>query len=75
MLFGVSPILGTMTGVLMTLLLITVVVIVTLTLRSEHRIQTSSISLKKPTVIGSSETYDADDRNPDIIPTNKGIYE
>ncbi|TGZ37391.1 hypothetical protein DBV15_08079 [Temnothorax longispinosus] len=68
-----TPLLGSLIGVVAALLLITVAILAALKMRSERRAQRpGDLPLKKATAPSSEDLYDADDRNPDVVPTNKG---
>ena len=71
--FEITPLLGVLIGVVTALLLVTVTILAALKVRSERRAQRpGDLPLKKATVPSSEDLYDADDRNPDVVPTNKG---
>jgi len=71
--FEFTPLLGSLIGVVAALLLITVAILAALKMRSERRAQRpGDLPLKKATAPSSEDLYDADDRNPDVVPTNKG---
>lgn len=73
--FEFTPLLGSLIGVVAALLLITVAILAALKMRSERRAQRpGDLPLKKATAPSSEDLYDADDRNPDVVPTNKGRY-
>jgi len=60
-------------GVIVALLLVTVMILAALKVRNERRAQRpGDLPLKKATAPSSEDLYDADDRNPDVVPTNKG---
>ncbi|XP_071554654.1 synaptogenesis protein syg-1 isoform X1 [Temnothorax nylanderi] len=70
--FEFTPLLGSLIGVVAALLLITVAILAALKMRSERRAQRpGDLPLKKATAPSSEDLYDADDRNPDVVPTNK----
>ncbi|XP_011639575.1 nephrin, partial [Pogonomyrmex barbatus] len=70
--FEFTPLLGTLIGVVTALLLVTVTILAALKVRSERRAQRpGDLPLKKATAPSSEDLYDADDRNPDVVPTNK----
>ncbi|XP_032679433.1 synaptogenesis protein syg-2-like isoform X2 [Odontomachus brunneus] len=71
--FEFTPLLGgLLIGVVTALLLVTVTILAALKMRSERRAQRpGDLPLKKATAPSSEELYDADDRNPDVVPTNK----
>ncbi|XP_014218330.1 nephrin [Copidosoma floridanum] len=70
--FEMTPILGILVGVISVLLLCTVMVLLALKVRSDRRAQRpGDLPLKKATAPSSEDLYDADDRNPDVVPTNK----
>jgi len=72
--FEFTPLLGSLIGVVAALLLVTVTILAALKVRSERRAQRpGDLPLKKATAPSSEELYDADDRNPDVVPTNKGM--
>lgn len=71
--FEITPLLGVLIGVVAALLLITVVILGALKVRSDRRAhRPGDLPLKKATAPSSEDLYDADDRNPDVVPTNKG---
>jgi len=73
--FEFTPLLGSLIGVVAALLLITVAILAALKMRSERRAQRpGDLPLKKATAPSSEDLYDADDRNPDVVPTNKGMF-
>ncbi|XP_051153256.1 synaptogenesis protein syg-2 isoform X2 [Leptopilina boulardi] len=70
--FEITPLLGILIGVVTALLLVTVTILAALKVRSERRAQRpGDLPLKKATVPSSEDLYDADDRNPDVVPINK----
>ncbi|KAG7202911.1 hypothetical protein KM043_010052 [Ampulex compressa] len=70
--FEITPLLGGLIGVVTALLLVTVTILAALKVRSERRAQRpGDLPLKKATAPSSEDLYDADDRNPDVVPTNK----
>ncbi|XP_011151736.1 synaptogenesis protein syg-2 isoform X2 [Harpegnathos saltator] len=70
--FEFTPLLGGLIGVVTALLLVTVTILAALKMRSERRAQRpGDLPLKKATAPSSEDLYDADDRNPDVVPTNK----
>ncbi|XP_067208142.1 synaptogenesis protein syg-1 isoform X3 [Linepithema humile] len=70
--FEFTPLLGGLIGVVAALLLVTVTILAALKVRSERRAQRpGDLPLKKATAPSSEDLYDADDRNPDVVPTNK----
>lgn len=72
--FEFTPLLGGLIGVVAALLLVTVTILAALKVRSERRAQRpGDLPLKKATAPSSEDLYDADDRNPDVVPTNKGM--
>lgn len=76
--FEVTPLLGVLIGVAAALLLCTVSVLLALKVRSDRRggggaPRPGDLPLKKSAAPSSEDLYDADDRNPDVVPcTNKG---
>lgn len=71
--FEITPLLGVLIGVCTALLLVTVSILTAIKVRSDRRTQRlGDLPLKKATAPSSEDLYDADDRNPDVIPTNKG---
>lgn len=71
--FEITPLLGILIGVVTALLLCTVTILLALKVRSDRRAQRpGDLPLKKATAPSSEDLYDADDRNPDVVPTNKG---
>lgn len=71
--FEFTPLLGCLIGVIVALLLVTVMILAALKVRNERRAQRpGDLPLKKATAPSSEDLYDADDRNPDVVPTNKG---
>lgn len=72
--FEFTPLLGGLIGVVTALLLVTATILAALKVRSERRAQRpGDLPLKKATAPSSEDLYDADDRNPDVVPTNKGM--
>ncbi|XP_011350473.1 nephrin isoform X1 [Ooceraea biroi] len=70
--FEFTPLLGCLIGVIVALLLLTVMILAALKVRNERRAQRpGDLPLKKATAPSSEDLYDADDRNPDVVPTNK----
>ncbi|KAK0182606.1 hypothetical protein PV327_000726 [Microctonus hyperodae] len=70
--FEITPLLGVLIGVVAVLLLITIVILGALKVRSDRRAhRPGDLPLKKATAPSSEDLYDADDRNPDVVPTNK----
>ncbi|XP_031784587.1 synaptogenesis protein syg-2 isoform X2 [Nasonia vitripennis] len=70
--FEITPLLGILIGVVTALLLCTVTILLALKVRSDRRAQRpGDLPLKKATAPSSEDLYDADDRNPDVVPTNK----
>ncbi|XP_020288748.1 synaptogenesis protein syg-1-like isoform X2 [Pseudomyrmex gracilis] len=70
--FEFTPLLGGLIGVVAALLLVTVTILAALKVRSDRRAQRpGDLPLKKATAPSSEDLYDADDRNPDVVPTNK----
>ena len=72
--FEITPLLGGLIGVVTALLFVTVATLVAMKIRNERRAQRpSDLPLKKSAVPSSEDLYDTDDRNPDVVPINKGI--
>ncbi|XP_034941315.1 nephrin-like isoform X2 [Chelonus insularis] len=70
--FEITPLLGVLIGLVAALLLITVVILGALKVRSDRRThRPGDLPLKKTTAPSSEDLYDTDDRNPDVVPTNK----
>ncbi|XP_043272103.1 synaptogenesis protein syg-2-like isoform X2 [Venturia canescens] len=70
--FEITPLLGILIGVVAALLLVTIIILGALKVRSERRAQRpGDLPVKKATAPSSEDLYDADDRNPDVVPTNK----
>ncbi|KAF7991967.1 hypothetical protein HCN44_010768 [Aphidius gifuensis] len=70
--FEITPLLGVLIGVVAALFLITIIILGALKIRSDRRThRPGDLPLKKSTAPSSEELYDADDRNPDVVPTNK----
>ncbi|XP_070156346.1 nephrin isoform X4 [Polyergus mexicanus] len=70
--FEFTPLLGGLIGVVAALLFVTATILAALKVRSERRAQRpGDLPLKKATAPSSEDLYDADDRNPDVVPTNK----
>ncbi|KAI4487693.1 hypothetical protein M0802_011920, partial [Mischocyttarus mexicanus] len=70
--FEITPLLLGLIGVFTALVLVTGIILAALKLRSDRRAQRpSDLPLKKSTAPSSEDLYDADDRNPDVVPTNK----
>ncbi|XP_063991907.1 synaptogenesis protein syg-2-like isoform X3 [Diachasmimorpha longicaudata] len=70
--FEITPLLGVLIGIVAALLLITVIILGALKIRSDRRAhRPGDLPLKKATAPSSEDLYDADDRNPDVVPTNK----
>ena len=73
--FEISPLLGGLIGVVTALLFITIAIPIAMKIRNERRTQRpSDLPLKKSTAPSSEDLYDTEDRNPDVVPINKGIY-
>ncbi|XP_023288397.1 nephrin [Orussus abietinus] len=71
--FEITPLLCALIGVVTALLLVTVTILAALKVRSERRSQRpGDLPPKKTTTLSAEDLYDADDRNPDVVPTNKG---
>ncbi|XP_076394781.1 nephrin isoform X1 [Megachile rotundata] len=71
--FEITPLLGGLIGVVTALLLVTITILAAMKLRSERRTQRpNDLPLKKGTAPSSEDLYDTDDRNPDVVPVNKG---
>lgn len=71
--FEITPVLGILVGVIGAFMLCALMVLLALKVRSDRRIQRpGDLPLKKSTAPSSEDLYDADDRNPDVVPTNKG---
>ncbi|XP_031843590.1 neural cell adhesion molecule 2 isoform X1 [Nomia melanderi] len=71
--FEITPLLGGLIGVVTALLLITVTILAAMKIRSDRRTQRpNDLPLKKGTAPSSEDLYDTDDRNPDVVPVNKG---
>ncbi|XP_017756216.1 PREDICTED: uncharacterized protein LOC108547976 [Eufriesea mexicana] len=71
--FEITPLLGGLIGVVTALLFVTIAILVAMKIRNERRAQrTSDQPLKKSTAPSSEDLYDTDDRNPDVVPINKG---
>ena len=72
--FEITPLLGGLIGVVTALLFVTIATLVAMKIRNERRAQRpSDLPLKKSAVPSSEDLYDTDDRNPDVVPINKGI--
>ncbi|XP_046838237.1 synaptogenesis protein syg-2-like isoform X3 [Vespa crabro] len=70
--FEITPLLAGLIGVVSAMLLVTGTILAALKVRSERRAQRpGDLPLKKATAPSSEDLYDADDRNPDVVPTNK----
>ncbi|XP_076183967.1 nephrin isoform X3 [Ptiloglossa arizonensis] len=71
--FEITPLLAGLIGVVTALLFLTVTILIAMKIRSERRTQRpSDLPLKKSTAPSSEDLYDTDDRNPDVVPVNKG---
>ena len=71
--FEITPMLGILIGVVAALLVVTIVILGALKVCNERRAQRpGDLPVKKATAPSSEDLYDADDRNPDVVPTNKG---
>ncbi|KZC13410.1 Nephrin [Dufourea novaeangliae] len=71
--FEITPLLGGLIGVVTALLLITITILAAMKIRSERRThRPNDLPLKKGTAPSSEDLYDTDDRNPDVVPVNKG---
>ncbi|KAK9301229.1 hypothetical protein QLX08_006314 [Tetragonisca angustula] len=71
--FEITPLLGSLIGVVFALLFVTITILVAMKIRNERRAQRpSDLPLKKSTAPSSEDLYDTDDRNPDVVPINKG---
>lgn len=72
--FEITPLLAGLIGVVTALLFLTVTILIAMKIRSERRTQRpSDLPLKKSTAPSSEDLYDTDDRNPDVVPVNKGM--
>ncbi|XP_023316784.1 nephrin isoform X1 [Trichogramma pretiosum] len=74
--FEITPLLGILIGCLGVLLFCTVAVLLAMKLRSDRRgggghQRPGDLPLKKSAAPSSEDLYDPDDRNPDVVPTNK----
>ncbi|CAD6209059.1 GSCOCG00003705001-RA-CDS, partial [Cotesia congregata] len=70
--FEITPLLGVLIGLVAALLIITIVILGALKVRSDRRAhRPGDLPLKKATAPSSEDLYDTDDRNPDVVPTNK----
>ncbi|XP_015191798.1 PREDICTED: hemicentin-1-like isoform X2 [Polistes dominula] len=70
--FEITPLLLGLIGVFAALVLVTGIIFAALKLRSDRRAQRpGDLPLKKATAPSSEDLYDADDRNPDVVPSNK----
>lgn len=78
-----APFLGILVGVVIALLLITVVVVGAFKFRMVHRsgshaLRPGFLPVKEKATVTvrseSDELFEKDDKNPDIIPANKGRY-
>lgn len=73
--FEISPLLGGLIGVVTALLFVTITILIAMKIRNERRTQRpSDLPLKKSTAPSSEDLYDTEDRNPDVVPINKGTY-
>lgn len=73
--FEISPLLGGLIGVVTALLFVTITILIAMKIRNERRTQRpSDLPLKKSTAPSSEDLYDTEDRNPDVVPINKGMY-
>ncbi|XP_012250084.1 synaptogenesis protein syg-2-like isoform X7 [Bombus vosnesenskii] len=71
--FEISPLLGGLIGVVTALLFVTITILIAMKIRNERRTQRpSDLPLKKSTAPSSEDLYDTEDRNPDVVPINKG---
>ncbi|CAB0033445.1 unnamed protein product, partial [Trichogramma brassicae] len=75
--FEITPLLGILIGCLGVMLFCTVAVLLAMKLRSDRRgggghQRPGDLPLKKSAAPSSEDLYDPDDRNPDVVPTNKG---
>ncbi|XP_076667647.1 nephrin isoform X2 [Andrena cerasifolii] len=71
--FEITPLLGGLIGVVTALLLVTIAILAAMKIRSEKRTQRpSDLTKKKGTAPSAEDLYDTDDRNPDVVPINKG---
>lgn len=77
----IAPILGILVGVVTALLLLTVVVLGAFKVRTAHRdgsraLRPGFLPVKEkvnlPQTAESEDLFEKDDKNPDIIPSNKG---
>lgn len=78
-----APLLGILVGVVTALLLLTVVILGALKIRTVHRsgshaLRPGFLPVKEkvtlPTGSESEDLFDKDDKNPDVIPANKGMF-
>lgn len=73
--FEITPLLGGLIGIVFALLFVTLAILIALRLRSERRAQRpGDLPLKKSSAPSSEDLYDAEDRNPDVVPNNKGKF-
>ncbi|XP_076653343.1 nephrin isoform X1 [Halictus rubicundus] len=71
--FEITPLLGGLIGVFIALFLIALTILLAMKIRSDRRTQRpNDLPLKKGTAPSSEDLYDTDDRNPDVVPINKG---
>lgn len=71
--FEITSLLGVLVGVITALLLVTLTILAAMKIRNERRTQRpNDLPLKKGTAPSSEDLYDTDDRNPDVVPVNKG---
>ncbi|XP_015588753.1 synaptogenesis protein syg-2 isoform X3 [Cephus cinctus] len=70
--FEITPLLGVLIGVVTALLLVTTTILGALKMRSDRKAgRPDDLPLKKVSAPTAEDLYDADDRNPDVVPTNK----
>ncbi|CAK9807333.1 Protein turtle homolog A [Anthophora plagiata] len=71
--FEITPLLGGLIGVVTALFLVIITILAAMKIKNERRTQRpSDLPLKKGTAPSSEDLYDTDDRNPDVVPINKG---
>lgn len=77
----IAPILGILVGIVTALLLVTVVILGALKIRTAHRdgsraLRPGFLAVKEKVTLPlrseSEDIFEKDDKNPDVIPANKG---
>lgn len=77
--FELTPVLGILIGVVTVLLLLAIVIVAALRVRAQHRggpPRPGNLTIKEKVALplrsDVDDLYQTDDKNPDVIPCNKG---